>query len=341
MPKSKKPRIAIAVLILSHAVVLVAGFFAPYGFDTQNRNLAFAPPNRLHFLDAQRHLHLRPFVYRWLPQTGGSNDYQEDRSAAFPIRLFITGGPYKLLGIVPSRRHLFGVESDARVFLMGADEFGRDEFSRLIYAGRTSLFAGILATLISLFIGSALGGVAGYYGRWADDIIMRAVEVFLTVPWLYLLLFVRAFLPLRTNPATVFFLLIAVLGVLGWARPARLIRGVVLSARHRDYVLAAKGFGASDLYVLRTHLLPNASGVIVTQTALYIPQYILAEVTLSFFGLGVNEPAPSWGNMLAELRQYFVLESYWWMFAPAFALIVIFLAYHRLFLHYARATPQL
>ena len=102
---------------------------------------------------------------------------------------------------------------------MGADEFGRDEFSRLIYGGRTSLFAGILATLISVFIGSALGGLAGYYGSWVDDVIMRAVELFLTVPWLYLLLFVRAFLPMRTNPATVFLLLIAVLGVLGGPGP--------------------------------------------------------------------------------------------------------------------------
>jgi peptide/nickel transport system permease protein len=341
MAGGQKPRIAITVLVVSHAVALLAGFFAPYGFDTQNRHLAFAPPSKLHFVDAQHRLHFRPFIYRWSPQADGSNEYQEDRSTIFPIHLFTAGGAYKMLGVITCRRHLFGVDSNARLFLIGADEFGRDELSRFIYGGRTSLFAGILATVISLFIGSALGGLAGYYGSWADDIIMRAVDMFLTVPWLYLLLFVRAFLPLRTDPATVFLLLIAVLGVLGWARPARLIRGVVLGAKQRDYVMAAKGFGASDLYLLGRHVLPNASGVVATQTALYIPQYILAEVTLSFFGLGVGEPVPSWGNMLSELRQYFVLESYWWMFAPAFALIVVFLAYHRLFSHYARANPQL
>jgi peptide/nickel transport system permease protein len=336
----KKPAIAISVLVISHGVILLAGFFAPYGFDAQNRNLAFAPPNQVHFLDEKHHLHLRPFIYRWVPRAGSLNEYREDRSVAFPIRVFALGETYKVLGLVASRRHLFGVDGDARVFLMGSDASGRDELSRLLYGGRTSLFAGILATLISLSLALALGGLAGYYGRWLDDLIMRASEVFLTIPWLYLLLFVRAFLPLRTDAQTIFLILIAVLGLLGWARPARLIRGVVLSAKERDYVLAAKSFGASDLYLLRRHILPYASGVVAMQTALYIPQYILAEVTLSFFGLGVSEPAPSWGNMLAGLRQYFVLESYWWMFAPAVALIVIFLAYHRLFSHFAANMPR-
>jgi peptide/nickel transport system permease protein len=339
--RGKKPAVAISVLIFLHTIMLLAGFFAPYGFESQNRELAFVPPSKVHFLDAQNHLHLRPFIYRWMPLADSSNQYQEDRSTLLPIRFFAVGAPYRVLGTLTSRRHLFGVSGDGRIFLMGADALGRDEFSRLLYGGRTSLFAGILATLISLSIGLALGGLAGYHGGWLDDMIMRASEMFLTIPWLYLLLFVRAFLPLHTDPHSVFLLLITVLGMLGWARPARLIRGVVLSAKNRDYVMAAKGFGASDLYLLRRHILPHASGVVAMQTALYIPQYILAEVTLSFFGLGVSEPAPSWGNMLASLRQYFVLESCWWMFAPAFALIVVFLAYYRLFSHYAQGTPQI
>jgi peptide/nickel transport system permease protein len=169
---------------------------------------------------------------------------------------------------------------------------------------------------------------------------MRVAEVFVAVPWLYLLLAVRAVLPLHLDPAQVFFLLIAITGIIGWARPARLIRGVVLSVKEREYVLAARGFGASDLYLLRRHILPQVSGVALTQTVLLIPQYILAEVTLSFFGLGVSEPAPSWGNMLASLQQYFVLESCWWMFAPAVALIAVLLAYHRLLSFYASNVTQ-
>jgi peptide/nickel transport system permease protein len=179
-----------------------------------------------------------------------------------------------------------------------------------------------------------LGGLAGFYGGWLDDLIMRTAEIFLALPWLYLLFAVRAFLPLQIPPNRIFLLLIIVVGMAGWARPARLIRGVVLSAKERDYVLAAKGFGATDLYLLRRHVLPQASSVVLAQAAVFIPKYVLAEVVLSLFGLGVSEPTPSWGNLLANLRQYSVLESYWWMFLPLFALMLVFLAYHSLFSYY-------
>ena len=115
-----------------------------------------------------------------------------------------------------------------------------------------------------------------------------------------------------------------------WARPARLVRGVVLSARERNYVLAARGFGAGDLYLIRRHIAPQTFGLVLTQAALLVPQYILAEVTLSFLGLGVGEPVPSWGNMLAALQQYHVLSSYWWMWLPGLALVPVFLAYFAL-----------
>jgi peptide/nickel transport system permease protein len=152
----------------------------------------------------------------------------------------------------------------------------------------------------------------------------------MALPWLYLLLAVRAFLPLSLSPVQTFLLLIALIGIISWARPARLIRGLVMSIRERDYVLAARGFGASHLYLLRRHVLPATSGVVLTQAALLIPQYILAEVTLSFLGLGAGEPAPSWGGMLAALRQYHVTASHWWVLAPGVALIIVILCYHRL-----------
>ena len=190
--------------------------------------------------------------------------------------------------------------------------------------------AGLLAAGLSLGLGLLLGAVAGFYGGWLDEILMRGAELFLALPWLYLLFAVRAFLPLHITPAQAFLLLITVIGLIGWARPARLIRGVVLSAKERDYVLAARGFGASDFYLLRRHILPQTFGVVLTQAALLIPQYILAEVTLSFLGLGVGEPVPSWGNMLGALQQYHVLASYWWMFIPGLVLIPVFLGYYTL-----------
>jgi peptide/nickel transport system permease protein len=187
-----------------------------------------------------------------------------------------------------------------------------------------------LATVCSLLAASLIGTLAGFSGGAVDQILMRAADLFMAVPWLYLLFAVRAALPLQMDAGDTFLLLVAVLGFIGWARPARLIRGIALSARERTYVLAARGFGAPRRYLLRRHVLPQTAGVVLTQAALLVPQYVLAEVTLSFLGLGVGEPAPSWGNMLGALQQYHVLTSYWWMFAPAVALIAVTLGYHLL-----------
>ncbi len=229
-----------------------------------------------------------------------------------------------------SNLHLIGVDEPGRILLFGADHFGRDVFSRLVYGGRISLFAGLLATVFSLAVGLTLGTVAGFYKKWVDDALMRAAELFAAFPWLYLLFAVRAFLPLTVDPAKAFLVSIVLIGFVGWARPARLVRGVVLSARERTYVLAARSFGAGDFYLLRRHLLPETYGILTTQAGILIPQYILAEVTLSFLGVGVSEPVPSWGNMLAQVQQYPLLATRWWMLSPALALIVVLLTYQLL-----------
>jgi len=156
---------------------------------------------------------------------------------------------------------------------------------------------------------------------------MRLAELFMALPWLYLLFAIRAFLPLTVSPLKAFFLIIVVIGTVGWARPARLVRGVVLSAKERDFVRAARGFGATNGYLLRRHILPETSSVLLTQAAILIPQYVLAEMTLSFLGLGVPEPVPSWGNLLSSLQQYSVLVSYWWMYLPAVVIVPFFLVY--------------
>ena len=330
MRQGKKLALIISLLAGLHAVVLGAGFFAPYDAAAQNRELPFAPPMRLHFLDERGNFHLRPFVYPGVPRTGSYTGYQEDRSRAFPVRFFVSGAPYSVAGLFRARLHLFGADPPAEVFLFGTDGFGRDLFSRMLYGGQISLLAGLLAAGLSLALGLVLGAVAGFYGGWADETLMRGAELFLVLPWLYLLFAIRAFLPLQIGPEQAFLLLIVVIGLIGWARPARLVRGVVLSARERDYVRAAKGFGATDTYLLRRHVLPQTFGVLLTQGAILVPQYILAEVTLSFLGLGVGEPVPSWGNMLASLQQYYVLASYWWMFLPGFALVPFFLGYSAL-----------
>jgi peptide/nickel transport system permease protein len=317
-------RVRLLILVLAglHAVVLFAGFFAPYDAKEQDRNLAYAPPTRLHFRDDSG-WHFRPFVYAAVSDSEG---YREDRSREYPVRFFERGSSYSILGF-RSDLHLFGVEGPGQIMLLGTDAFGRDEFSRLLFGGQVSLAAGLLATLLTLVTAAVIGTVSGFYGGWVDESLMGLSELFLSLPWLYFLIGVRAFLPLHVSPVGTFLLLIGVIGLIGWARPARLVRGVVLSARTKNYVSAARGFGGSDLYLLARHILPETFGVLLTQAALLVPLYVAAEATLSFFGLGVSEPIPSWGNMLATLQHYSVLVSYAWLLTPAAALVITSVIY--------------
>jgi peptide/nickel transport system permease protein len=292
-------------LAAMHLAAFIPGLLAPYGYADQHRDFPYAPPARLHWAG------LRPFVYRLDPAPDG---YREDLTRPYPIRFL-------------SRGHLFSVDQPAVLFLLGTDAFGRDVFSRVLYGARISLLTGLLAALVSLAAGWVLGTLAGFCGGWVDQLLMRGSELLMALPWLYLLLGIRAFLPLHIDPAQAFFLLVGIIGGVGWVRPARLIRGVVLSARERPYVLAARGFGAGPWYLVRRHILPFTWGVTLTQATVLIPQYILAEVTLSFLGLGIGEPIPSWGNMLADARQFHVLTGHSWLLAPGFAPIPILLGY--------------
>jgi peptide/nickel transport system permease protein len=313
MTHQARGRVAMMVLLALFAASAAADFVAPYDPVEQDRDFAFAPPTRVHLIDPTGAF--RPFVYRLVPLPDGS--YAEDSARPYRIRFF-SGGL------------LFQVDEPARLYLLGTDEYGRDLLSRLIHGAGFSLAGGLLAAFIAVSLGFVVGGVAGFYGGVAEQVLMRLTELVMTVPWLYLLLALRAALPLALEPRDAFVLLVGVVGAVAWARPARLVRGVVLSARTREFALAARSFGASDSYVLFRHVLPQALGVALTQLAILAPQCTLAEVTMSFFGLGVGEPVPSWGNMLAGAQRYHVLVSYWWMFTPGVALAGVFLVYYAL-----------
>jgi len=315
--------LALAVL---HGIVALAGFFAPYDPTEQDRERPYLPPMKIHLVDAQGHFHLRPFFYPVHLRGGSFDQFEESTDQAVPLLFFVSGVRYRFLGLLPSRIHLFGAQA-SRIYLLGSDAYGRDQFSRILYGGQISLLAGLLGAGLTLFFGTLIGATAGYYGGWRDGLLMRVAELFVALPWLYLLFALRAFLPLAVSPVQAFFLIITVIGAVGWARPARLVRGVVLSAKERDFVRAARGFGATDGYLLRRHILPETSGVILTQAAILVPQFVLAEMTLSFLGLGVPEPVPSWGSLLGSLQQYSVLVSSWWMYAPALAIVPFFLVY--------------
>ncbi len=316
-----RPRLAIllpaAILVLWHLAFLCAGFLAPYDPAEQARDLPYTAPAYWQFHG------LRPYACGPTESelTGGGP------APCYPVHFFVRGWSYRFAGMTCSL-HLFGVPAPGRFAILGTDAYGRDLGSRLLFGGRLSLAIGLLATLVSLVLAMLIGALSGYYGRWTDEVLMGGAELFLVVPWLYFLLALRAMLPLHLSASATFLLVVGVIGSLGWARPMRLIRGVVLSARERNYVLAARGFGGSDFYLLRRHVAPAAVGVLLTQATLLVPQFVAAEAALSFFGLGVSEPVPSWGNMLAGLQQYSVLVSYWWMLTPAIALVITTVMYY-------------
>lgn len=326
MSGTKPWRIWLVALAVLHGIVICAGFFAPHDPVEQDREHPYAPPMHLHMIDAKGQWHARPFVYWLRERQGAFGEFEEDTSQTISLRFFVAGANYRLLGFLPLRIHLFGA-TEGRVYLLGSDAYGRDQLSRILYGGQISLLAGLAGASLTLSLGVLIGTISGYYGGWCDGLLMRVAELFVALPWLYLLFALRAFLPLAVSPVRAFFLIAFAIGAVGWARPARLVRGVVLSSKEREFVRAARGFGASNAYLLWRHVLPECLSVILTQAAFLVPQFVLAEMTLSFLGLGVPEPVPSWGNLLASLQQYSVLVSYWWMYLPALAIIPFFLGY--------------
>jgi peptide/nickel transport system permease protein len=321
--------VAVAFLASIHGIILFAGFFAPENPVTQHRDTPYAPPTAIHFVDLSGQFHLRPFFYPNVLRVDSYTEYEASGERPCPIHFVVPGVEYKIAGFLPLRTHLFSgsCDSSSPMYLMGSDAFGRDLFSRILYGGQISLLAGLLAAGMSLSIGTVLGAAAGFKGGIADGLLMRLADLFVALPWLYLLLGLRAFLPLSLDPRQALLLVVIVVGAVGWARPARLIRGIVLSVRERNFVRAARGFGASDFYIVRRHILPETTSVILTQASLLIPQYVLAEITLSFLGLGISPPTASWGNLLGDLQHYNVLENYWWMYLPAVAMVPFFLGY--------------
>ena len=176
MTSNRKMIAASILLALVHLAILFAGFVAPADPAAQNRDFPFAPPSRLHFIDAGGHLHLRPFIYQWTTRPDSFNEYEESLVREYPVQFFVAGTGYRIAGLVPAHMHLFGVESPARFFLMGTDNYGRDQFSRILYGGQISVAAGVLATVISLALGSVIGCISGFYGKWIDESAMRLAE---------------------------------------------------------------------------------------------------------------------------------------------------------------------
>lgn len=317
------------MLALLVAGAVFADFLAPYPPEEQQRAYPFAPPSQLHFKDAQGRWRW-PRVLTLKRIEAQPRIYVQDPAQSFALKFCSRGAPYRVLGIFPAEVHLLSVDEPARLFVLGTDGLGRDVWARVLHGARLSLLIAAAALLLILPLALLIGCVAGFYSGWPDFALMRLAELFLALPALYLVIALRSALPLSLPPEQVFGALVLVIALFGWAHLARLARGLVLSLRRREFVAAALALGATDRWVMRRHILPQLTGFTLTQAALAAPGYILAEVTLSYLGLGVPEPLPSWGNMLAGAQNVQTLSSYWWNLAPAVAVFLTSLAFYLL-----------
>lgn len=308
----------------------------------------------VHFHDSQGRFTFRPHVHPLVETTYedefGDTNYVHavaDRKVSLPIEFFVESPKdhevFSLLGFFPvieGRTRLFGVRKPdgvagvARIYLLGSDEQGRDQLSRLLYGSQISLSVGVVCILITMTLGMIVGGLSGYVGGWFDVVAMRAVEVILSVPGLYLMIVLGGILremkpggrPMSSRDT--YFVIVGVMAFVGWAGRARVIRGMVLSLRQNDYVVAARALGVSTGRIIVHHILPNTFSFAIVSASLAIPGYILGEVALSFLGLGIQEPEASWGNMLRAAKETSTLLESPWAVIPGAFIFVTVLAYN-------------
>ena len=321
--------IGLAVLGALYFVALFAEFFATQDIFRRDSDHLYAPPQRVRFV-GEDGLSLRPFVYPWqveLDLETFRNRYAPDTSRKTYLRFFARGDEYDLWGLFPSRVHLFGVD-EGTLFLMGADKFGRDNYSRMLYAARTSLSIGLVGVAVTFLLGCTLGGISGFFGASADMAIQRLIEFMQSIPQIPLWMALSAAVPRQWGALEVYLAITIILSLVGWTGLARVVRGKLLQLREEDFVKAATIAGSTSASIIVRHLLPSFMSYLIVSLTLSIPGMILGETALSFLGLGLRPPTVSWGVLLIEAQNVRTIALHPWLMIPGLLVIVTVLCYN-------------
>jgi peptide/nickel transport system permease protein len=331
----RKHRLAMAsavVILAFYLAVLGADFLAYADPNASEAQRSLMPPQPLYWFEGWQ---FRPHVYavkgRRDPRTF-KRVYQVDAAQKIPIRFFARGFEYKFLGLIPTDRHLIGVDAglDATktIFLLGTDVQGRDLWSRLMYGTRISMTIGLIGVTLSLFLGVILGGLSGFYGGVADTFIQRIIEILRSIPTIPLWMGLAAALPRDWSILQIYFAITIIISLLGWTELARVVRGRFLALREEDFVVSARLVGCTQMRIIFVHMVPSFMSHIIAATTLALPAMIISETSLSFLGLGLRPPAISWGVLLQQAQNVQTVAISPWLMLPALPVIIAVLAFN-------------
>jgi len=328
-----KHRVALVsgiIVLLIYVVALVPEVLAPYPPDVVNARYLYAPPQTLHLFATDGGFRIAPHVFGYksvVDAAAGRRTFTIDETQLIAVGLFVKGAPYRLLGLIPLDRHLFGAtESDQPMYLLGADRLGGDMLSRVIYGTRISMSIGLVGVALSLVLGVLLGGMSGFYGGAVDTVIQRVIEFLRSIPTIPLWMGLAAALPTNWPPLRIYFGITIILSLIGWTGLARVVRGRFLAMRSEEFVTAAELDGASDLRIILRYMAPSFASHIIAATTLAIPAMIIAETSLSFLGLGLQPPLVSWGTLLKDAQSVRSVLQAPWQLWPAAAVMVAVLS---------------